>query len=152
MMDKKSQTTKAKKKKMVSEEKLNPSISLNLPLSFLKDVPNIVFINGVHGKGENMISKHDIALSGKRNASKVMNFPPEFETGDGHGINMSLSNSVFNTLKIHSMHESKRHSRLHDKTEKSTTVSLLYIYITQSIKTIPKTGTSVGFKNKINFV
>ena len=104
MMDKKSQTTKAKKKKMVSEEKLNPSISLNLPLSFLKDVPNIVFINGVHGKGENMISKHDIALSGKRNASKVMNFPPEFETGDGHGINMSLSNSVFNTLKIHSMH------------------------------------------------
>jgi RIO kinase 3 len=68
-----------------------------------------------------MISKHDIALSGKRNASKVMNFPPEFETGDGHGINMSLSNSVFNTLKVHSMHESKRSGRLHDKTEKSTT-------------------------------
>lgn len=80
----------------------------------------MTFKNGVHGKGENMISKHDLALSGKLNASRVMNFPPEFETGDGHGIKMSLSNKVFNTLKVHSMQEQRRNNRMHDKEEKAT--------------------------------
>jgi hypothetical protein len=98
----------------------------DLQLSLFQDVPKIVFKNGIHGKGENMISKHDLALCGKRNASRVMNFPPEFETGDGHGIKMSLSNAVFNTLKIHSMSEAKRHNRLHDKKDKSTAVILKF--------------------------
>jgi len=81
----------------------------------------VKFKNGVHGKGAQMISKHDPKLCGKRNAERVMNFPPDFETGDAHGINMSLSNKVFNELKVHSIHEDKRHNRMHDKSEKSTT-------------------------------
>ena len=92
-----------------------------------EDTQNIIFKNGVHGKGVNMISKHDLALNGKRNAKKIMNFPPEFETGDGDGIKMSLSNAVYNTLKSHSMQESKRHNRLHDKTEKATTVCPFFL-------------------------
>ncbi len=60
-----------------------------------------------------------------------MNFPPEFVTGDGNGIKMSLSNAVFNTLKIHSMSEAKRHNRLHDKKDISTAVIkiLKFIYL-----------------------
>jgi RIO kinase 3 len=80
----------------------------------------LTFKRGVHGKGENMISKHDILLNNRHNASKVMKFPPEFETGDTHGIDMRIPNKVFNELKVHSLHEEKRYNRLHDKQDKAT--------------------------------
>lgn len=44
----------------------------------------------------NMITKHDITLSDRRNACKFMSFPPEFHTGDGAGFDLKLSNKVFN--------------------------------------------------------
>ena len=72
-----------------------------------------------------MISKHDLLLSGRHNASKVMKFPPEFETGDSHTIDMRLSNKVFNSLKVHSLHEEKRNNRLNDKKDQSTNVMLI---------------------------
>jgi RIO kinase 3 len=78
------------------------------------------FKRGVHGKGQNMISKHDTTLNGRHNANKVMKFPPEFETGDNHSIDMRLPNNVYNTLKSHSIHEEKRANRLNDKHDKST--------------------------------
>jgi RIO kinase 3 len=81
---------------------------------------NLKFKNGVHGKGENMISKHDADLNSRQNASRVMKFPPEFETGDGHGIQMKIPNKVFNELKVHSLQVDKRSSRLHDKEERAT--------------------------------
>lgn len=85
-----------------------------------EDKPNVLsFKRGVRGKGENMISKHDLELSAKNNGSKVMNFPPEFETGDGHNFEFRLSNKVFNQLKMHSFHEGKR-GKIHDKQDKST--------------------------------
>lgn len=91
-------------------------------------MPKLTFKNGVHGKGENMISKHDLLLSGRHNAAKMINFPPEFEIGDSHGMNngMRLSNKVFNDLKSHSIHEKKYLHRIHDKQDKSTSVSLLF--------------------------
>ena len=49
------------------------------------------------GKGK---SKHDIETGNKRNADRVMNFPPEFDTGDGDAIAMRLSNAVYNDLKV----------------------------------------------------
>ena len=49
------------------------------------------------GKGK---SKHDIETNNKRNADRVMNFPPEFGTGDGDAIAMRLSNAVYNDLKV----------------------------------------------------
>lgn len=85
-----------------------------------EDKPNVLsFKRGVRGKGENMISKHDLELSAKNNGSKVMNFPPEFDTGDGHNFEFRLSNKVFNQLKMHSFHEGKR-GKIHDKQDKST--------------------------------
>lgn len=68
-----------------------------------------------------MISKHDLLLNYRHNASKIINlFPPEFETGDSHGIDMKLSNQVYNTLKMHSQSEKRRINRVNDKQDKST--------------------------------
>lgn len=43
-----------------------------------------------------MVTKHDGAMSARKNACKLMSFPPEFETGDGAGFDLQLSNKVFN--------------------------------------------------------
>lgn len=88
------------------------------------ELVKLTFKNGVHGKGENMISKHDLHLSGRHNAAKIMNFPPEYDIGDSHGMTngMRLSNKVFNELKSHSIHEKKYLHRINDKQDKSTNV------------------------------
>jgi RIO kinase 3 len=90
-------------------------------------VVSLTFKRGIHTTRDGqVISKHDLGLASKHNASKVMNlFAPEFETGDSRRINMRLSNQVYNTLKIHSMHTEKRKNRLHDKKDHATnTMSL----------------------------
>jgi RIO kinase 3 len=76
----------------------------------------------VSGKGENMISKHDIPLTTRHNASKINFFPPDFETGDSHGFDMRLSNKVYNELKIHSEKSPSRRFRVNDKQDRSTNV------------------------------
>ncbi|KAF2881245.1 hypothetical protein ILUMI_24925 [Ignelater luminosus] len=72
-------------------------------------------------KDGNMITKHDITLSGRRNACKFMSFPPEFHTGDGAGFDLKLSNKVFNSLKLYSKHEQNRKHKFHDKKEDHAT-------------------------------
>ncbi|CAL8069729.1 unnamed protein product [Orchesella dallaii] len=68
-----------------------------------------------------MVTKHDVTMSGRRNACKVMeNFPPCIHTGDGASFDMQLSNKVYNTLKVYSKSEDDRRTRLHEKKEKST--------------------------------
>ncbi|CAG0888226.1 unnamed protein product [Darwinula stevensoni] len=70
-------------------------------------------------------TKHDTKASNRRNACRIMEFPPGFATGDGGGFDMQLSNNVFNKLKLHSMSEEKRTARVHDKMEKSTAMMAL---------------------------
>ena len=53
----------------------------------------------------------------------LIQFPPEFVCGDGEGMDMKLSNNVYNKLKRHSDAESKRNQKLHEKKEHSTAVS-----------------------------
>ncbi|KAF5270535.1 hypothetical protein FQR65_LT05433 [Abscondita terminalis] len=72
-------------------------------------------------KDGNMITKHDITLNGRKNACKFMSFPPEFQTGDGAGFDLQLSNKVFNSLKMHLKHEQNRRHKLHDKKEDQAT-------------------------------
>lgn len=43
-----------------------------------------------------MITKHDIVMNGRKNACKLLSFPPEFQTGDGETFDLKLSNKVFN--------------------------------------------------------
>ncbi len=70
-----------------------------------------------------MVSKHDILLNNRHNGNKIMNFPYEFETGDKHGLDLRLSNQVFNVLKTHSVQLEKRGNRVKDKQDKSTNVT-----------------------------
>ncbi|KAL3889820.1 hypothetical protein ACJMK2_002148 [Sinanodonta woodiana] len=74
----------------------------------------------VSGKGKQITTKHDAVTCGRRNASKIMEFPPEFESGDGEGMDIRLPNHVYNKLKRHSEAESKRSQKLHEKKEHST--------------------------------
>ncbi len=67
-----------------------------------------------------MISKHDILLTSRHNASKMNFFPPDFDTGDSHGFDMRLSNKVYNELKLHS--EKSKKPRSGDKQDRSTNV------------------------------
>ncbi|XP_076082709.1 serine/threonine-protein kinase RIO3-like isoform X1 [Mytilus galloprovincialis] len=76
--------------------------------------------NGTVGSGKNVVTKHDKVICGRKNASKLMDFPPEFHSGDGESMDMQLNNRIYNKLKRHSDAENKRHQRLHEKKEHST--------------------------------
>lgn len=52
-------------------------------------------------------------------------FAPGFQVGDGIGMDLKLSNHVFNALKQHAYSEERRSARLHEKKEHSTAVSML---------------------------
>lgn len=51
-------------------------------------------------KDGNIVTKHDVINNARRNACKMMSFPPEFQTGDGAGFDLKLSNKVFNRLVV----------------------------------------------------
>ena len=53
----------------------------------------------------------------------ILQFAPEVETGDGCGIDMKLSNKVYNQIKMHSEAVEKRSKRLHEKKDHSTAVN-----------------------------
>lgn len=51
-------------------------------------------------------------------------FAPEVHVGDGLGMDLKLSNQVFNSLKRHCYSEQRRSARLHEKKEHSTAVRM----------------------------
>lgn len=75
-----------------------------------------------HDEDGVIITKHDARLCGVRNACRVMSFPPEFETGDAAGFDMSLSNSVFNQLKSYSQKAKK--NKAHDRRDNTATAEM----------------------------
>ncbi|KAK0055584.1 serine/threonine-protein kinase RIO3, partial [Biomphalaria pfeifferi] len=75
---------------------------------------------GYAGQGRNIVTKHDSELCGRRNAERLMDFPPEFECGDGEGMDMRLPNHVYNKLKTLSVVENKKGQRVHEKKDHST--------------------------------
>ncbi|KAL4217649.1 Serine/threonine-protein kinase RIO3 [Mactra antiquata] len=90
------------------------------PTPWEQEVVPVFNAQGYAGKGKNITTKHDSVICGRKNASKMMNFPPEFESGDGEGMDMKLPNNVYNKLKRHSEAENKRNQKLHEKKEHST--------------------------------
>ncbi|VDO94506.1 unnamed protein product [Soboliphyme baturini] len=84
-----------------------------------------------------LVSKHDIVLCGRDNASRLLEFPPDILTGDAVKIDLQLPNRVYNSLKSHSMSQGKRRNRIHEKKDKSTTVSLLSPAVHRSSFVIP---------------
>lgn len=70
--------------------------------------------------GEKLVTKHDLAISGRKNAVRIMNLPPGINTGDGGGFDMKLSNKVYNKLCHSARTDLRRKNRVHDKVEKAT--------------------------------
>ncbi|XP_055597901.1 serine/threonine-protein kinase RIO3 isoform X2 [Uranotaenia lowii] len=71
-----------------------------------------------------MVTKHNHDINGRKNACKVMSFPPEFSTGDGAGFDMKLDNKVFNQLKSHSKKATKTQHKAHDRKENIATAEM----------------------------
>jgi len=82
-------------------------------------------LNGGYKTGQNgeIITKHDKALTGRKNVMKmVVNFGPGFHTGDPGGLDdgIVLSNKIYNKLKTYSKYEENRRTRTKDKKDHST--------------------------------
>uniref|UniRef100_A0A182IVQ1 Inhibitor of growth protein n=1 Tax=Anopheles atroparvus TaxID=41427 RepID=A0A182IVQ1_ANOAO len=77
----------------------------------------------VNEEGE-MLTKHNLDISGRSNACKVMSFPPEVSTGDAAGFDMKLSNKVFNQLKSHSKKATKKQHKAQDRKENIATAEM----------------------------
>ena len=43
---------------------------------------------------DEIVTKHNSNVSGRKNAQRVMSFPPGINTGDGGGFDMQISNKV----------------------------------------------------------
>lgn len=70
--------------------------------------------------GAKIVTKHDLNISGRKNAERIMNLPPGINTGDGGGFDMHLPNKVFNKLYRSALTDMRRKHRVHDKVEKAT--------------------------------
>ncbi|CAK1550342.1 unnamed protein product [Leptosia nina] len=75
-------------------------------------------------KDGEMVTKHDSVINGRRNACKVMAFPPEVCTGDGAGFDMKLPNHVFNQLKEHTRWNTARKHKMLDRKESQATAEM----------------------------
>uniref|UniRef100_A0A8C6VYT2 Serine/threonine-protein kinase RIO3 n=1 Tax=Nothobranchius furzeri TaxID=105023 RepID=A0A8C6VYT2_NOTFU len=84
------------------------------------DKPQTTPRRGFSRKGKNITTKHDEVACGRKNTARMDNFAPEVQVGDGLGMDLKLSNQVFNSLKQHCYSEQRRSARLHEKKEHST--------------------------------
>ena len=92
-----------------------------------------------------IITKHDQVTSQRSNGKRLMEFPPGIETGDGAGMDMQISNAVFNKIRSFSLREGKRKNKIKDKEDKSTAVQavdqrtrLILFKMTQKLYTARK--------------
>ncbi|XP_063537357.1 serine/threonine-protein kinase RIO3 [Cydia strobilella] len=75
-------------------------------------------------KDGEMVTKHDSVINGRRNACRIMAFPPEVCTGDGAGFDMKLPNSVYNHLKEQTRHHQSRRHKMLDRKESQATAEM----------------------------
>ncbi|XP_073088180.1 serine/threonine-protein kinase RIO3-like isoform X1 [Manis javanica] len=101
-----------------SEEEVDWQDTCDDPYIPAKPVPTPK--KGFIGKGKDITTKHDEVVCGRKNTARMENFAPGFQVGDGIGMDLKLSNHVFNALKQHAYSEERRSARLHEKKEHST--------------------------------
>jgi hypothetical protein len=76
---------------------------------------------------------------------------PDFDCGDGEGMDMQLNNKVYNKLKLHSTAENRRHQKIHEKKEHSTTVSHVNCIVTCITKELHISGVNTILLYFVNF-
>jgi len=60
--------------------------------------------------GNEVVTKHDLEISGRKNTAKLEDsFPLEFRTGDARGMDLQLSNKIYNSLKKYAYSEQRRY-------------------------------------------
>jgi len=65
-------------------------------------------------------TKHDKETNHRSNGKRIMSMKMDLKTGDGGGLDMQLSNKVYNQLKKFAWKDDKRREgRIHDKEEKA---------------------------------
>lgn len=75
------------------------------------------------GEGSQIVTKHDMLMSSRINACRVLQFPPGIHTGDTGGFDVKLNNKVFNSLRAHSHAQCSRQkarARPHSQTQAKT--------------------------------
>lgn len=81
----------------------------------------------VLGEDGNMITKHDIPTSSRKNVCRLMELKTDIETGDAGATmdDFKITNYVYNQLKVHSKKSSRRASqRFFDKKERENAAIL----------------------------
>ncbi|XP_070157561.1 serine/threonine-protein kinase RIO3 [Polyergus mexicanus] len=72
------------------------------------------------GKDSQIITKHDMLMSSRINACRVLQFPPGIHTGDTGGFDVKLNNKVYNTLRAYSRAQySKERAKTSPKSKNS---------------------------------
>ncbi|XP_012282785.1 serine/threonine-protein kinase RIO3 [Orussus abietinus] len=72
------------------------------------------------GEGSEIVTKHDLLMSSRINACRVLEFPPGIQTGDTGGFDVKLNNKVFNSLRAHShAHCSREKSKFRPRAKKA---------------------------------
>ncbi|OXU27051.1 hypothetical protein TSAR_008592 [Trichomalopsis sarcophagae] len=68
------------------------------------------------GEASQIVTKHDMLMTSRINACRVLEFPPGIQTGDTGGFDVKLNNKVFNSLRQHSFaHCSREKAKAHPK-------------------------------------
>jgi RIO kinase 3 len=68
------------------------------------------------GEASQIVTKHDMLMTSRINACRVLEFPPGIQTGDTGGFDVKLNNKVFNSLRQHShAHCSKEKAKAYPK-------------------------------------
>ncbi|CAL1679343.1 unnamed protein product [Lasius platythorax] len=72
------------------------------------------------GKDCQIVTKHDMLMSSRINACRVLQFPPGIHTGDTGGFDVKLNNKVYNTLRAYSRAQySKERAKVSPKSKNS---------------------------------
>ncbi|XP_011497530.1 PREDICTED: serine/threonine-protein kinase RIO3-like [Ceratosolen solmsi marchali] len=77
------------------------------------------------GGTSQIVTKHDMLMTSRINACRVLEFPPGIQTGDTGGFDVKLNNKVFNSLRQHShAHCSKEKAKAHPKPQTKSQATL----------------------------
>nr|XP_039262752.1 serine/threonine-protein kinase RIO3-like [Styela clava] len=80
------------------------------------------FMSHTKSSGNTIVTKHDKEICSRRNVARMEDsFPAGFLSGDARGMDLQLTNKIYNSLKQHAFSEQRRSQRIHEPKEHYTT-------------------------------